>query len=114
MDITRAKEIVSTLAEGVDPTTGEILPTDHVCNNVEVVRAFYALLQQEMPASKKKMPENSGKKCTEEDDELLKELFERGMKRSQLQKTFMRSRASIEARLVKLGLIEERFRFWRR
>lgn len=114
MDITRAKEIVSTLAEGVDPTTGEILPTDHVCNNVEVVRAFYALLQQEMPASKKKMPENSGKKWTEEDDELLKELFERGMKRSQLQKTFMRSRASIEARLVKLGLIEERFRFWRR
>ncbi len=114
MDITRAKEIVSTLAEGVDPTTGEILPTDHICNNVEVVRAFYALLQQEMPASKKKMPENSGKKWTEEDDELLKELFERGMKRSQLQKTFMRSRASIEARLVKLGLIEERFRFWRR
>ena len=114
MDITRAKEIVSTLAEGVDPTTGEILPTDHVCNNVEVVRAFYAVLQQEIPASKKKMPENSGKKWTEEDDELLKELFERGMKRSQLQKTFMRSRASIEARLVKLGLIEERFRFWRR
>ena len=42
------------------------------------------------------------------------ELFERGVKKSQLQKTFMRSRASIEARLVKLGLIEERFRFWRR
>ena len=114
MDITRAKEIVSALAEGVDPTTGEVLPAEHICNNVEVVRAFYALLQQEVPISKKKTPENSGKKWTEDDDKLLKELFERGVKKSQLQKTFMRSRASIEARLVKLGLIEERFRFWRR
>lgn len=114
MDITRAKEIVYTLAEGVDPTTGEVLPAEHICNNVEVVRAFYALLQQEVPTSKKKVPENSGKKWTEDDDKLLKELFERGMKKSQLQKTFMRSRASIEARLVKLGLIEERFSFWRR
>lgn len=112
MDITRAKEIVSALAEGVDPTTGEVLPAEHICNNVEVVRAFYALLQELAP--KKKTPENSGKKWSEEDDKLLKELFERGVKKSQLQKTFMRSRASIEARLVKLGLIEERFRFWRR
>lgn len=114
MNIIRAKEIISTLAEGIDPTTGEVLPAEHICNNVEVVRAFYTLLQQEVPTSKKKVPENSGKKWTEEDDKLLKELFERGVKKSQLQKTFMRSRASIEARLVKLGLIEERFRFWRR
>lgn len=114
MDITRAKELVSTLAEGVDPTTGEILPAEHVCNNVEVVRAFYTLLQQEVPTSKKKTPANSGKKWTDEDDKLLKELFERGVKKSQLQKTFLRSRASIEARLVKLGLMQERFKFWRR
>ena len=114
MDITRAKEIVSTLAEGVDPTTGEVLPAEHVCNNVEVVRAFYTLLQQEVPTSKKKTPENSGKKWTEEDDKILKELFESGVKKSQLQKTFMRSRGSIDARLVKLGLIESRFPFWRR
>lgn len=44
MDINRAKEIVSALAEGVDPTTGEILPEDSVCNKGEVVRAFYAIL----------------------------------------------------------------------
>lgn len=28
MDINRAKEIISILAEGVDPTTGEVLPSD--------------------------------------------------------------------------------------
>lgn len=44
MNINRAKEIVSALAEGIDPTTGEILPEDSVCNKGEVVRAFYAIL----------------------------------------------------------------------
>ena len=43
-NINRAKEIVSALAEGIDPTTGEILPEDSVCNKGEVVRAFYAIL----------------------------------------------------------------------
>ena len=44
MDINRAKEIVSALAEGVDPTTGEILPEDSVYNKGDVVRALYAVL----------------------------------------------------------------------
>ena len=44
MEINRAKEIISVLAEGIDPTTGEILPEDSVCNKGEVVRAFYAIL----------------------------------------------------------------------
>lgn len=44
MDINRAKEIISALAEGIDPTTGEILPEDSVCNKGEVVRAFYTIL----------------------------------------------------------------------
>lgn len=44
MEINRAKEIVSALAEGIDPTTGEILPEDSVCNKGEVVRAFFAIL----------------------------------------------------------------------
>ena len=44
MEINRAKEIVSALAEGIDPTTGEILPEDSVCNKGEVVRALYAIL----------------------------------------------------------------------
>ncbi len=46
MDINRAKEIIEALAEGVDPTTGEVLPDDNVCNKGEVVRAFYAVLDE--------------------------------------------------------------------
>ena len=114
MDINRAKEIVSMLADGIDPTTGEILSADHVCNNADVVRAFYALLYQDDMSKNKKLYENSGKKWTEEDDILLKELFEKGVKKSELQKRFMRSSGSINARLEKLGLIETRFKFWKR
>ena len=44
MEANRAIEIISALAEGIDPTTGEILPEDSVCNKGEVVRAFFAIL----------------------------------------------------------------------
>ena len=37
MDIDRAKEIVSALAEGIDPTTGELLPEDSVYNKGDIV-----------------------------------------------------------------------------
>ena len=63
MDINRAKEIVSALAEGIDPTTGEILPEDSVCNKGEVVRAFYAILNsfeedKEVRKTNKKEPDD--------------------------------------------------------
>ena len=65
MDIGRAKEIVSILADGIDPTTGEVLPSDHVCNNADVVRAFYALLNDEKRSKTKKSYENAEKKWTD-------------------------------------------------
>ena len=114
MDISKAKEIVGALAEGIDPITGEILPSEHVCNNADVVRAFYALLQQANMEKKEKTCENSGKKWTDEDDELLRQLYEEGMKISEIQRKFMRSRGSIQSRLAKLGLIEETYIPYRR
>ena len=30
MDVQRAKELLTVLADGVDPLTGEVLPDDHV------------------------------------------------------------------------------------
>ena len=62
MDINRAKYIISALAEGIDPTTGEVLSEDNVCNKGEVVRAFYAILndfegEKEVHKSNKKEPD---------------------------------------------------------
>ena len=114
MDISKAKEIIGALAEGIDPITGEILPPEHVCNNADVVRAFYALLQQGNAGKKEKNYENSGKRWTDEEDELLKQLYDEGMKISEIQRKFMRSRGSIQSRLAKLGLIEETYIPYRR
>lgn len=44
MDINEAKEIISALAEGIDPTTGEVLDSENVCNKGDIVRAFYTVL----------------------------------------------------------------------
>ena len=64
MDIERAKELLKSLAEGIDPLTGEVLPKDHVCNQSEMIRALYCVLG-ELDGAKTKpakaQPENAGK-----------------------------------------------------
>ena len=70
MDIARAKEIISALAEGIDPTTGEVLPADSVCNKGEVVRALYAILSE---CKTKEVAKNSPRKKPEDYDEVLYE-----------------------------------------
>ena len=45
MDIQRAKELLTALADGLDPLTGEVLPSDHVCNKGDIVRALHCVLK---------------------------------------------------------------------
>lgn len=52
MDIARAKELLSALADGIDPFTGELFPQNHVCNQPEMIRAFHEILNA-IPAEKK-------------------------------------------------------------
>ena len=111
MDIKRAKEILSALAEGIDPTTGEVLPDDSVCNKGDVVRAFYAVLETLDKKPKKNMPENAGKCWTDADDKKLCEMFDAGMSKKDICNTFKRTTTGIASRLVRLGKIKERDEF---
>ena len=107
MDIQRAKEILATLAEGVDPTTGELLPDDSVCNKGEIVRALYTVLNcLDEKKSKKNKPSNAGKPWSKEDDEMLKVWFKSGMTKKEISTKLERSIGSISSRLARLGLIE--------
>jgi hypothetical protein len=109
MDITRAKEILATLAEGVDPTTGEVLPNNSVCNKGEIVRAFYAVLNHlDEKKPKKNMPTNAGKPWSVEAEKELCEMYNEGISAHELCEHFHRTRESIAARLVRLGKISER------
>lgn len=111
MDINKAKEIISALAEGIDPITGELLPEDSVCNKGDVVRAFYTILENLDKKRKKNMPENAGKRWSDEDDKKLCEMFNAGVSKKEICNTFKRTTTGIASRLVRLGKIKERDEF---
>ena len=109
MEINRAKEIVSALAEGIDPTTGELLPEDSIYNKGDIVRALYAVLSAlDAKKPKRKLPKNAGKAWSKEDDDLLIDLYRSGASKKDICNTFKRTITGIAARLVRLGEIESR------
>ena len=108
MDINRAKEILSILAEGVDPTTGEVLPDESVCNKGEVVRALYTVLNSlNEKKTKKNLPANAGKPWSADEDARLQSYFEAGMSKKELCAEFERTPGSISSRLAQLGLLND-------
>lgn len=109
MDIERAKELLSALADGVDPFTGEILPRNHVCNQPEMIRAFHEVMNALPPTKKKSLPCNAGKPWTEIEEEKLLDEFDSGMKISAIAKEHGRSKGAIESRLADLGKITDTY-----
>ena len=106
MDVITAKNILMLLADGINPVTGEILAEDDSCNQVEVVRAFNIILRcldDEIKKSSKKLPENSGKPWTAQNDEDLCRMFDEGIPCKAICDQMGRTKGSIAARLVRLG-----------
>lgn len=107
MDINKAKEIISALAEGIDPTTGEVLDAENVCNKGDVVRAFYTVLDALDRKPKKNMPEKAGKPWTNEEEKRLRELYNSGLSKKEISSELCRTTGSISSRLARLGLIND-------
>ena len=106
VDVSRAKEILKILSDGIDPITGEILPPDNVCNQGEIVRAFYTVLNElDKPTEKRNRntPENTGKPWKDADEKLLCQMFDSGSSIKELSETFKRTKGSITARLIRLN-----------
>ena len=95
MDLQRAKELLSGLADGVDPLTGEVLPEDHVCNKAEIIRAFHCVLKALPGKPPKPQPENAGKPWNDADDAVLCQMFDAGGSRKEMCAYFKRSEGSI-------------------
>ena len=74
MDIERARELLATLADGVNPLTGEVLDDDNVCNQPDIIRALhtavFALTMRAVPDDSD-IPPNSGKAWSRSADEKL-------------------------------------------
>ena len=95
----------------LQPLTGEVLPENDSCNQVEIVRALNTVLRyldNQPQKATKPSPDNAGKPWTVEDEETLSRMFDQGCTKKEICSYFKRSPGAIAARLVKLGKISER------
>lgn len=108
MDILHAKELLTILADGVNPMTGEVLPQEDSCNQVEIVRALHAVLgaisESETTEKKQKsLPANAGNPWTKEEEAEIIAAFDAGTPVTQIAKDHGRTRGAVRSRLTQLG-----------
>ena len=108
MDIIKAREIVRTLADGIDPTTGEVLPTESVYNSPDVIRDLFTLLEAVRP-KQQSSTRNAGKPWTEIEDDKLRDEYASRINLSDIAKEHGRTYKAIESRLDHLGLKKKPF-----
>jgi hypothetical protein len=109
MELQIARQIIDTLAQGINPITGEPMPEDSPYNAAPIIRALHAVsraLEDLQPApmlQRKERPLNAGKQWTQQEDAALEIAFDAGISIKQVAAELGRSTYSIEARLVHLG-----------
>ncbi len=115
MELQMARQIIDTLAQGVHPVTGELMPADSPYNAPPVIRALHlaakALEAAPEPATPRPArvgraaPANAGKPWSAEDDAVLEAGFGQGLELKDMAETLGRTRFGIEQRLIKLGKV---------
>jgi hypothetical protein len=107
MDEARALSIVSTLANGVNPVTGEIFPSDSPYQTPDVVRALFVVTRlleaRTRTRPRSSQPGNAGKPWNADEDQKLLRDFDRGTSIADLAQSHGRTPAGIQARLEKHG-----------
>ena len=120
MDLEKAKEIVRLLAEGIDPTTGEVLPKESPYNEPVVIRALFTVIEslKEVRKPKKTVeqkqqenlysgkPRNSGLPWTDDLKKEVADKFRSGVSIPELSRYFERTKGAIVSELTKQGLID--------
>jgi hypothetical protein len=111
MDDREAHKIISALADGCDPTTGEKVGGS-VLQHGDVIRALHIAVRAlgtraRLKARRSRVPANAGKPWTEEEDLELLESFDQGKSVAELAKAHERTPAGIHARLVRHGRLDE-------
>lgn len=109
MDIERVLEILGALADGLDPSTGEIAGKDSMLQQPETVRALHfahAMIEREskQPAASAK----SGSGWSQEEDAKLCKEFHGSVDFAEIAKLHGRSRNEVFERLVALGEIRKK------
>ena len=110
MEQVQALAIVRSLANGVDPESGEVFPADSAYQRPLVVRALYeaaaALERMErFERRKAQLPQKTGEPWTEDEDRKLLAAFDSGRSLQELAAAHERTMGAVRARLLKYGRI---------
>ncbi len=124
METTKTLAVLKTLADGIDPATGEQFAAGSTYQHPDTVRALFSAIRMlespavpaPMPAAArqagtastaKSAPENSGRPWSTQEDAHLGSGYDAGKSIDELAATHKRSKWAIEARLARLGKIPE-------
>jgi hypothetical protein len=120
MDDNKALSIVSALANGVNPQTGEMFEIDSPYQAADVIRALYVAVRalelsnrSKARGNRGRMPANAGKPWAEQEDRELLERFDAGQSLAQLAQSHDRTMAGIQARLERHGRLPGQGLQWR-
>lgn len=110
MTQSRARQILQSLIQGIDPVTGEELARETVLQHADVLRALLAglaALEQSAARAQRRaqLPDNVGRAWTTEEESRLVAGFKSGDSPMAIARKHGRTLRAIEARLEKLGLI---------
>ena len=111
MDADRALEVISALADGVNPLSGEPVSIGEVVQQPDVVRALTEakgalLFAQQRRLRQARAPANGGKPWTAEEDEQLIAAHQQDGSLAELARAHRRSAAAIQLRLLKLRVLD--------
>ena len=115
MEKEQTLRILNALANGVHPATGEKFAADGPYQHPDTVRALFEAMRAveggaataPVPERKPAFPQSgSGSRWTGEEEQRLAAAFDAGESVETLARAHNRSRAAIEARLVRLGKMD--------
>lgn len=104
--------VLKSLAQGMDPQSGEKCPGESLLNRPEIIRALFAAVDRLQAVRKSGVPAvehpgGSSRRWTAELDEELKERYLAGAALPELMRTLGRGRGALIGRLKLLGLIDD-------
>lgn len=110
MDAAQALAIVRSLANGIDPESGEVFPIESPYQRSQTVRALYLAATaleriERFDRRRAQMPPKTGEPWTEDEDRKLLVAFDAGRGIQEIATAHERTIGAVRARLLKYGRI---------
>ena len=113
MTESEAAVVLDSLAKGDDPQTHQPFPAHDILSRPDVIRALFlgvdALNRVALVRERRKdLPAGVGQPWDAQEETLLREEFNAGKNIAEMAKSHSRTEGGIRARLVRIGLLQDR------